>query len=54
MSPPRCPRCEGLDVETVSGREEASEGDLLTTHKCLNPKCHTPFKYTPPDREKEK
>lgn len=44
---PLCPLCETPAVEDP-GTDDASDGVLVTTHRCANPKCGKRFKFTPP------
>ena len=49
---PRCPRCDGLDVEPCDVPVEASDrsDDYRANFRCKNPRCkdRAPFRYTPP------
>ncbi len=57
MSPARCPHCETYEVEATSALapgDAGSDGWLDFTHRCLNLKCAQAFRYTPPDRERQK
>lgn len=49
MTGPRCPRCDGTELEPCDVLLEASDRSesFFATHRCLAPKCREPFRYVP-------
>ncbi len=50
MKVPRCPRCDGRDLEPCEAVLEASDETIDATHECK--RCHTRFRYVPPEPER--
>ena len=52
MSAPRCPHCEGRDLEPCDAVLDAGDETVRATHECR--RCHTRFRYVPPAPQPER